>query len=464
MSRCLGIAALLVAFVLWPGGAHAQDAADGATPGPETADTTDRVTVDHVTMSAPVFEGEDDLIKASGGVSFVSGQKRATAQELTYDAATGTGKMLNARFTTCVEPDPHFYLSARSITLGAGNKVSTRGVSLTIFGLKVITLPSLSFRVGNRTRRSSLPLPGWDRRDGLTLGHTFSLMNTSRTFASAKVMLTQKHGYQFDTTAEYGIDGDIGVLPGRLPRYDRLQMDVRDVSSQDGPLTQQADPKASTLTAFGALSLRSRAFDLLDTNLIYFKRPEIGVDWTPKTMPLPGAKIDPQLRLLPEVVASWGRYAELPSPYGTVGRVGASLSLPVYSFRTSANSALQPILTYSWAHYSIGSTYRTYGWGVDYTTKLSQGSFLTLRYNQKQQSGFTPFEFDDLDIPKALDIGAQIRAGKHIYGFVGSMDATRGTLEDWEAIYGYRLDCLAGTVSWNGKFKQFKFGIELIGL
>ncbi len=458
MSRLSGIVCVMAAFCLC-------SQAGAQVSGPLTLrPAVPEDNVESVTMEAPLIEANDTVFTAQGGVRFTSGEKRARAQKIAYNTATSTGQMLNARFTTCNEENPHYYLSARSIVLGAGNWVSTRGASLTLFGVKVITLPMLSFRVGNRQGGSTLPTPGYDSRDGITLGHSFVLMDSPRSTAVAGIKLTAKHGYQLEMTAQHGLDGLLSRPPGRLLRYDSLQNEVRDVSAKDGPLSCLADLHSSRLTAFGSLSLRSRATDLHNTSLVYYKRPEVGLYYVPRHVNLCGAGMDPRLQLLPEIVASWGRYAEIPNPFGTVGRTGASVSLPVRAFKMSPDSAVQPILTYSWAEYSTGSTYRVFGWGLDYSKIFRDGSFATLRYTQKNDSGFTPFEFDDLDYSKVLEIGAQLRRGRHTYGFVGSMDASRGTLEDWEAIYGYRLDCLAGVVSWNGRYKQFRFGVDLLGL
>jgi len=141
-----------------------------------------------------------------------------------------------------------------------------------------------------------------------------------------------------------------------------------------------------------------------------------------------------------------------------------SASLPVHAFKASADSALQPVLSYSWANYTTGSTYQIFGVGLDYSKLFADGSFLTLRLNQRSYTGFTPFEFDDLDFPTELQVGTQIRRGRHTYGFVGSYNANKAILEDWEILYGYRLDCLAGVVSWNGRYKQIHFGVDLLGL
>jgi hypothetical protein len=420
--------------------------------------------VEPVDIEAPVIQLDGANIEAEGGVRFTSGEKRMTAREVTYDTAKRTGTMLNARFTTCTEEKPHYFVSARQIVLGPENRLCTRGASLTVLGVKLITLPSLRFRLGSRTAETKLPNPGYDRRDGFTLGQGFRLLETPRSSALASAKLTARHGYQFEMNGQYGVDGLLAMPEGRLMRYDALANEVTDAAEKHGPLNHPTTPDASRLTAFGSVSLRSRAFDLMDTSLVYYKRPEVGLNYLPRGINISGGSIDQRLRLLPEVTATWGRYAEIPNPYGTVGRTGISVSLPAHKLRSSFTSALQPVLTYSWAHYSIGSTYRIWGWGLDYSKLHSNGSFFTARYFQREDSGLTPFEFDDLDITRQLDIGTQIKHGRHTYGFVGSWDVKVPTLEDWTVLYGYSLDCLTGTITWNGRYKRLGFGIDLAGL
>jgi len=128
------------------------------------------------------------------------------------------------------------------------------------------------------------------------------------------------------------------------------------------------------------------------------------------------------------------------------------------------SAAIQPMVMYGISSYGNDSSYRTWGYGVDASRLFPSGAIVTARYIKRNDSGKSPFLFDTVDVFREFQGAFQVPIGKHILGFVAGLNVDTGTVYDWEALYGYRTDCLATWVTWHSRLQRLSFNVAIINL
>jgi len=428
--------------------------------------------VDAVTISAPVIEQLDSIIRATGGVLFRQSTIRMTASEASYDAANRTGKLKNIMFTTCESTHPDYRFEASELTLLGKDRVRMRGASLYLGQFRVLALPTLVFRVGGRgVGRKLFPIPSYDKDDGFGLSQEFRLADTDRFRALADIAFKTKRGLEGQIEYEYGLDGKLAPIPGRFLPYEAQQSSVpvmpmvpiTEPLGRTYPERRDNETKAR-IRQFGRFSLKQRTYDIRNTGLLVFRQPELGLIYIAPHVDLARAGLDPRLQLYPQIAATWGRYKETPGQEVFTSRSGVNLAMTANLFPLGRSAAIQPMVMYGISNYGNGSSYRTWGYGVDASRLFHSGAIVTARYIKRNDSGKSPFLFDTVDVFREFQGAFQVPIGKHILGFVAGLNVDTGKVYDWEALYGYRTDCLAAWITWHSRLQRLSFDVAIINL
>ena len=143
----------------------------------------------------------------------------------------------------------------------------------------------------------------------------------------------------------------------------------------------------------------------------------------------------------------------------TRGSISAAIGANLLSL--GEHAAVQPVLLYEASSYGSGDTYRTIGYAIDAARLFDSGASATLRYIRRDESGHTPFYFDGVDVFRQVQGALQLPVGRHIVGFVADLDLDARKTYDWEVLYGYHTDCLAGWVSWHSRLQRLSFDISI---
>lgn len=408
-------------------------------------------------------------IWATGNVLFQSGSTRLWASMADYDYNARTGIMHDVKFTTCTATKPDFYLCADEVTLLPNNKLRARNASLFLGNIRVLKLPSMKFRMGGASAPTNVfPTPGFDKEDGFTLSQALRVIDNDQFHAVADIRLTTNSGVQGQLTGEYGIDGTLDRFPGRFLTYESLRSDVLDLPKQPvgGPCAPEKliPPDAARLRGFGTFSLKQRTYDIKNDNLIIYRQPELGVRYIGRQLNFTKTKLDPRLDIYPEIITTWGHYKEDPSPAGYIdrGQVVATAGLNIIPLGPS--TTIQPVISHTWSDYSNGDYYQQSAYAIDASHLFPNSSYASIRYINRSQAGITPFQFDDVDIFHEYQGAFQANFGKHTVGLVLSYDIDNDEFYDWEAMYGWRSDCLASWIRWSNRIQRLSFHVTLINI
>ncbi|MHB9036736.1 MAG: hypothetical protein ACYC64_08720 [Armatimonadota bacterium] len=280
--------------------------------------------------------------------------------------------------------------------------------------------------------------------------------------------MTSRSGVQGQLTGIYGIDGNLEQFPGRFLTYESLRSDVLDLPKEPvgGPCApgSMEPTDAARLRAFGTFSLKQRAFDIKNTSLIVYRQPELGLDCIGKQINLTKTKLDPRLDIYPEIITTFGRYREAPGLPGYTERGLLAASAGINFLSLGPSTTVQPVFSHTWATYSTGDFYQQAAYAIDASHLWPNSSFVSLRYIARSESGITPFQFDNVDIFHEFQGALQANFNKHTIGAILSYDIDANQLYDWEAMYGWQSDCLAGWIRWSNRTQRLSFNVTLINL
>lgn len=421
-----------------------------------------------VCVSASSFELQGSKIFAKGGMRIQKGTQRFLADEAEYDLDAETGTARNVFFTTCTCERPDYHITAGSLMIRPNDKLVARNVSVYLGRTKLLTLPRMMLRMGGRSSTSSIfPRVGNDSRDGITLRQALRLIDTNQARSTLDLKLTQKHSLQASVNARYGVGGRLVDFPGRYVTYGTRRSRELNVPQ---PIADDCDPQllrptnAARLQPFGLFTMRQRTYDANDPGLVVYRQPELGVSYLGSQLSFTRHKLDPRLELYPQITASWGLYKETPGQNTSLSRTQVVMQGAVNTLWLGPRTTIQPLGIASYADYPEGQSFRTWGWGIDAAHLARNDAYYSARYISRTSSGKTPFQFDNVDIKRELDITAQTYLHRHVFGLALNYDVSDMSLYDWEALYGQRTDCLGMYIRWNNRFRHLSFDIGLINL
>lgn len=430
-------------------------------------------------------------IKACGGVVFRQGSKTLFASELAYDYDTQNGTMVQAQYnespvkmmsreinvvngdmhmlsasaTTCDKPNPDYHISAKEIILTRDKVLKAKGVTLWLGKTKIISLPVLTTSLkGGRQTRSFFPQPGYNRKDGFTMGLGIPLVDNEKFLSDLFTKYTTRRSFQVRSTSEYLLSGKSdGVL---LPVKTLAETELRDRAPLI-PQRRDTDididttvPNEKQLRLFLDASSKERIYDIQNDDLLLNKEPEIGLRYIVPGLRLSNDNDIPGLHS--EGKLSWGRFKENWNPR-TYQRVDGRIFLAPTLAKLRNNWYIMPVALGRASHYDNGDNYYSLGLGADLTKVLAPGTFGTLRYINHLVSGRTPLQFDNVDVRSELQTILQYRTKSDLYALALRYDLDNSELYDWQVTYGHTFHCLEPRISWRNRFSLIHLDVKVLG-
>jgi hypothetical protein len=427
------------------------------------------VGTDPIVIEAQKIEQVGDVVTASGSVRFTNGPRVVLADSVLLDTVKQEAVFTEVRATTCQRISHHYEIRLGRLTLTGKGQVRGMRVSLYLYNQKVFYLPSIKFRLGvTGSGAQTFPTPGFDRTDGFTLSKDLDLVDNDRFQTTAEIRLTSRAGIQGAANAQYGLDSNLGIVPGRVLSYDSMFSDLlevpRTVAQNLCKPPNQCPVGFARLLAFGTVSLRQHTYDVQDAGLVVYRRPEVGVKYAAKQLSLSRRELDPRLEILPEVRVSYGRIWEQDGLVGPTTRSSFGFGGGLDTVDLGPQTSIQPVFYANWSGYSGGDSLHIGSYGIDASHLWGSNSFVSVRYMKRNARGATPFEFDDVDIFRELQASLHFETGSHSFGYLLGYDADRRAFHDWEALYGYSTDCMTTQFTWNWRMRRLGFNIRLLGL
>lgn len=407
-------------------------------------------------------------IRGQGRLQFTRGNQRIEATDVEYDTQTDFGHARDVFFTTCSAQRPDWHITATSMTLQPNHKLHFRNVALYVGRTKLLVLPSMNIRIGGRSATASLfPRLGYSARDGATLAQTLRLTDTTHSLTTLDLKFTTLHSVQAQLGTIYGAGGRLIDFPGRFLTYGSMRSRALNVPQ---PPAADCDPQslrptnAARLQPFGTFTIRQRTFDANNLGLVVFKQPELGTSYLGRQLSLTKQRLDPRIELYPQITASWGRFKEIPGTSDYITRSQVSVLSSLNSVWLGPRTSIQPLGIATYASYGDGQAFSTWGYGLDVAHLATNGAYYSARYLTRTSAGSTPFQFDNIDISKELDLAVQTYYRRNVFGLAANYNATTGSLFDWEVLYGQRSDCLGTYVRWDNRFQRLSFDVVLINM
>ncbi|MEP6755686.1 MAG: hypothetical protein ABJA67_09310 [Chthonomonadales bacterium] len=121
----------------------------------------------------------------------------------------------DAEFTTCALTLPHYFIRARGLNIEPGKRVILRKASVFLWGVKLITLPTLVIPLDQDTKRfrvNHLPLFGKSQEEGYFVKQTFNTLVANRVPGIIRLDLMQKKGIGIGTDQAYNYAKAAGLF------------------------------------------------------------------------------------------------------------------------------------------------------------------------------------------------------------------------------------------------------------
>ena len=409
---------------------------------------------------------EED-VEASGNVLFKQADGRTlTGDSFTYNFETRTGLARNAslavdniyfrgeelkaepgrytirnsRFTTCDKEDPHYYLSARALVIEPGKSLVARDTSLRLLGTRILTIPK--YTVGlDPTAQRGMKLP------------TIGISDEYGAYAA----------YEFDISREPRL---IGGLDVRLSTRQALQGGVLYDQLAGRPI-------------FARLTHRQPFYGGGRPDLLVSRLPEIGVRFcsgeaaesyalSRSPLDLSGRTISPvrpvrlgrKLNLVAEI--GLGRFTEEPDRVSS-NRADLRAIAWLEPVALGSRTVFSPGVSARFSHYGTGDAYNAFALRLAVARRLGADSFVSLSYITNSMHGSTPFQFDKVELREEVAGKVGFPLGDLTLEFGGRYDIRNPGLFDTEISVARKFHCLEPKITWRSRFKEFSFGIGLVG-
>lgn len=446
------LAVVFVIALLVPRPAHAADA-----PPCKPAGATIPVRIEGC-----IIEQAGGFLRARGSVLLLAGNRRLTAHEVKYDWTTDRADLKKATFTTCTRPDPDYRLEADSIAFLVPNRIRARRVSLFVGKTRIIRLPAINMRVGGRRVATDVfPRPSYDKDGGIGLSQRILFLDTDRTFGLAFLRFSSKNGFEGDFDGSVGFDGTLTPSPEQPLSFPAFRADAMAIPTPVQTLYGADVGDPTHLRGFLRVSSHLRTYNARDENLLVYRRPEVGLDYTPR--PIIAGRYCPDARLpvSPLVRASWGRFSEVGGS-GWDNRAAYGLVVPINLTSVGPGTVIQPAFEFNQSHYDSGTTYTWGAASVGVSHIRPNGTLQALRYIKRAQRGTTPFRFDRQFVLDEIQAAAQFQRKNSTLAFAVGYDLGTGSVYDWSALIGHSTDCLGFSLSWSRLEEKIAFGVQIL--
>ena len=382
-------------------------------------------------------------------------------------------RALQAYFTTCTAPRPHFHITAREITVNNKRTVTAKHVTFWLGRTRIVTLPSIrkSFSKGVE---NPIPLPGYSKENLIQFRLKNDLVEQPNRLFNYDVVIGLKRTPQ----AAFIYETDLGkpdedASPPRTRKFSTAEP-LRSALESSPPLLVGSLPEDQTKRAsfYTIASTGSFVFNRQRTDLRVARFPEIGVSFRNilnRTQPTLGDQPKSAFGVGFISPANWFVNAEL--------GLGYFQEQPTHTrstrlgFRTDATSPLFRVAGPLYARYGGTLWSNVYDQDKTYTLIAPESELVYLlrantligaAFKHQFDFGTSPFVFDRLDVANELRLR---------YGFVGANWAYDAVVKydishfrAYDNIFGIRrrLDCLEYGVQYRTRNQGFSLVLNLL--
>jgi len=327
--------------------------------------------------------------------------------------------ILRGEVTTCDRPKPHYALICDEFIVIPGRQLIMKGVSARLYGIKFPKVPKITHSLGDvGPRRSWFPMPGYSDRDGFYVSYNRALGDVGKHFKTeAQVRLTNFRGIRGTVRADYlggGWGSYLKVMREETVRYDVKRKLFLSALPEWGVTASGEVPWWSELSYEGAVRTGEYKERPWNTKAVRHQL-EVGV----------GYRDGDRAR----GVGRWGGLGVQESFYGTGDQYG-DIALDL-------------------------------GAGMSFSRRLS-GS---LTYYHHVEHGATPFEFDDVDLPRELrgKLDAWVTDNWAV-GCLARYDLRQSSVRDYTLSLTRRAHCLSWTVQYRNVGSEIGLRVDVNGL
>jgi len=431
-------------------------------------------------------------VSASGSVRFSDPLGTLTAKDLTYNFNTRTGRItqpvarqgplivrgemglaeqgvfriLDASATACDREPPDYRVSAREISLTPDSRLTARKVSVWLGGTRLLQIPRLSVKVGNKdVRRTLLPRLGYEGVTGPFIGAGFPIVSSSSQYLDFTARLTLHYGFEGSISSERLLLGSSrGPLAPAVigPMLDLQSLPLIRTASGGTEMPGGQALEGSQVRLFANIGCNQRAYDIDVKKLRVSRVPELGVKYIAPAIQIATPALSVGGLAESSALISYGRLSEQPGR-SNVDRFDARGFLSVYLANLGRRTALQTTLLARYSSYDSGESYRVLGGSINLARIIGRESYATARYVKHRTWGSTPLEMDDVDILDAVQGALWYRFGRNLIGGQIDYDTERGKIYDWAVTYGRTFHCLEPRISWRNRFGAIGLDVQFVG-
>lgn len=428
-----------------------------------------RVTYGDTLLTADTVVGDPFTgdVQAAGHVTFQNGTRTLNGENFTYNYKTNKGVAANAsavvdniyfrgeelrsqpnryvikgsRFTTCSDENPHFYMSARETEIIPGKKLTARGVSIHLFGAKLISIPKYSVNLskGEKTSQFKMPQLGVSGPYGAFAGYDFDLSSGPDTIARFDARTSTKQifqgGLEFDRIAGQPV---FLRTTYRQPYY--------------------AGGKPYTLlTRMPEVGIR---FGTQNSNQAYSTSGEPLDLARGFVHPQQGSPGKTGVNIIAEI--GDGKFTELPSRVSS-DRLDSRLVAWMDPISIGSQTVFSPGISGRFSHYGTGDDYSSIGFRLAVSHRFGGETYGSLTYITHSIHGSTPFDFDQVEIPHELAGIVGFPIGRLFLEVGGRYNLSSGLMYDTQISIADRLHCLEPKLTWRNRFRQFSMDVRVLG-
>jgi len=419
-------------------------------------------TLTHATIISDTYKVYGDVIEAHADGSFVA---------------------YNAIFTGCDHGTldgrhglPDYRIFAKRLTIVPGDYVSAKRSTFYIGRTPTVPIPSYQRDLSEPAPVSSLPLPSYNRTNGLTMHLVGTPMSEKHSTFDYDTLLSFKELpigfflYQNDITR---------TSPTALPPRGTLASLGNPLNS----LLEQFNPPnyaaytvgrpyevyPDRVTFYGVLGNAQNIYNRSVTGVTLSRLPEAGIHIgnilgrlpaDPDAVPTLRTDQIPYAPALLEAYTSLGVLHESPSGVTAV------------RLFTRINYASQPMVIgrrLSWRYgatnwlngYSRGTIYELFAPEAEMDYVPTRTSAINLGYRYLTDAGSTPFVFDRRDIRHEMRVQYQV-GGPYLFSVNAKFDMEELRAYDEEVTIVRRLDCLQYGVSYSVRYRSFNVIFNLL--
>ena len=355
-------------------------------------------------------------------------------------AEPGRYTILNSRFTTCDKEDPHYCLSARELEIEPGKSFVARDISMRLLGSRILTIPKYTADLGPGAQRGmKLPTIGISGEYGAYTAYEFDISDKPRTIGGLDIRLSTRQAFEG------------GIL------YDQL----------------------AGRPVFARLTHRQPFYGGGRPGLLLSRLPELGIRFCSgraaqsyallrSPLDLSGATISPLQPVRPErklnVIAEIGvgRFTEEPDRVSS-DRADLRAVAWLEPVALDSRTVFSPGVSARFSHYGTGDAYDAFALRLAVARRMGANSFVSLSYITNSVHGGTPFQFDKVELREEIAGKLRVPLGDLTLELGGRYDIRNPGLFDTEISVAQKFHCLEPKITWRSRFKEFSFGIGLVG-